>query len=111
VGALEDRHDEARIDGIEDVGDAVLLAQGGHIGRTRGVDACGHEPVVPGEGGNRVGGPIRIVVGHDHPLEERAAHRDRDDGTADPSGADDEDPHPRMLAAQLDAYFHWNEPV
>ena len=93
-GALEDRHHEARVDRVEDVGDAVLATQGRDVLGPRRVDPRGDEPVVAGEPGD---GPLRaagVVVGHDHPLEEVAARGDRDDRTPDATGADDEDPHP-----------------
>ena len=75
------------------------------------IDPRGDEPPIRGGGRDGLRGATRVVVGDDHALEEGAAHRDRDDGAADTTGADDEDPHPRILAAQPEAYFHWNEPV
>ena len=91
-GALEDRHHEARVDGVEDVGDRVLTAQSGdRVGR-RGVHARRDEPRV-GDLGDGLLGSAGVVVGHDAKLEEGAPCRDRRHRAADASGPNDEDPH------------------
>ena len=95
-GALEDRHDEARIDRVQDVADLVLPAQRGDLLRIRCVDPDGHEPRLPAVPADRLDdpfGPGPVVVGHDHPIEERAARGNRHDGAPDTSGADQQNPH------------------
>ena len=91
---LEDRHDEARIDRVQDVGDRVLAAERGDVVRLRGIDPRGDEALVAGEPGDGPLGAAGVVVGDDHPLEEVAPSRDRDDRAADTTRTDDEDPHP-----------------
>ncbi len=90
---VEDGHDEARVDRVEDVGDAVLAGEGRDIVGARGVDAGGDEPRVAILPGDRALGARRVVVGDDHRLEEVALRGDRDDRAADAAGAHDEDPH------------------
>ncbi len=61
--------------------------------RIRGVHPGRHEAGVAVEAGDGTFRARGVVVGHDDLLVERAARRDRDDGAADASGADDEDAH------------------
>jgi hypothetical protein len=88
---VEDRHDEARVDGVEHVGDAVRLDEP--------ATASAREAST-WAASTRVGDLVderlrarRVVVGDDELLEEVAADGDADGGRADASGADDEDTH------------------
>ena len=75
------------------MGDRVLLAESRDVSRLRGVDPRSDEALVVGETGDGPLGATGIVVGHDHPLEEAAPSRDRDDRAPDTTRTDDEDPH------------------
>jgi hypothetical protein len=88
---VEDRHDEARVDGVEDVRAAVLADERLHGGGIGGVDARGREPWIARVSGDRALGPGRVVVRDDHGLEELAPGRDGHDRTADAAGADHQD--------------------
>ena len=84
--AVEDRHHEPRVDGVHDVGDAVLANQfGDRVGRCR-VDPRGGEPrVADGVGG--LLGPRLVVVADDDLLEEVSSHRDGTERRTDTAGA------------------------
>lgn len=58
------------------------------------VDPIGTEAAVV-QGRNRRLGPRRVLVGHHHRLEERAAGGDPGDGGADTAGAHVQDTHDR----------------
>ncbi len=90
--AVEDRHDEARVDGVEDVGRSGLADQGRDSIGVRGVHAGRGHAGVAGARDGGLGAP-EIVVGDDDVLEEVAPQRGRDEGAADAAGADDQDPH------------------
>ena len=92
VGAFEDRHDEARVDDVEDVGDGVCAAQRGDslcVGR---VDLRGDESLV-GDARDQRLGAITVVVGHDDAVVEVATGGDERRRRTDATSADDEDPH------------------
>ena len=106
--AVEDRHDEARVDRVEDVADAVLAAQRCDVLGARRVDPGRDEPRhrrPPGDGAIGAGA---VVVGDDHVLEERPSGGDRDGGAADATGADDEDAHHEPASLQsIDPVKQW----
>ena len=91
-GAVEDRHDEPRVDGVEHMGGGVLADQGCHGLGARGIHLRRGEPLVAEFRHERFGAG-RVVVGDDDGLEEVAAAEDAGGGTADAAGADDEDAH------------------
>ena len=93
---VEDRHDEAWVDSVEDVGGAVLASDPGDVVGARRVD--------PGSDEARVGqlvddllGPGLVVVGDDVRLEELPTGRDLGRGRPDAAGADHEDAHGRTV--------------
>lgn len=97
LGAVEDRHVELRVDGVEDVRRRVLAGQRRHgLGR-RGVDPGRDEARLPrvasGDGCDRALGTRHVVVGDDPALEEATLGGDARGGVTDPAGADHEDTH------------------
>jgi hypothetical protein len=90
-GALEDRHHEARVDGVQHVRDGVLADQGRDRVGARRVDRGAEEARVAQRVHQRLRAG-RVVVGDDEQLEERASHSDADGCGAHASRADDQDP-------------------
>ena len=94
---VEDRHDEARVDGVEDVRRTVLAGQGRHGRRVGGVDLRRDKGAVTPPSrrrcGNRRLGPLQRVVGHHPQLEEVALGGDLGRRVTDPAGTDHEHTH------------------
>lgn len=95
--AGEDRHDEARVHGVEDVGDLVLARQPRHRLGIGGIDVCRHQPTLAGPSGtrrrDRGPGSAQVIVRDDERLEEVPFDSDPGGGVSDPAGPDHEDPH------------------
>ena len=94
VRTLEDRHHEPGVDGVDDVGDAVLLDEPLHRRRVGGVDLGGRGTVVLA---GRLLRPREVVVGDHERVVEVAPGDDRGERPADATGPDQQDPHEAVL--------------
>ena len=90
--AVEDRHDEARIHGIQDVGDPVLADEGCHFVRARGVHASRRHTRVRRAGDDCLRS-ADVAIRHHDVFEEGATEGRRDERAANTARADDEDSH------------------
>jgi hypothetical protein len=91
-GAVEDRHDEPRVDGVHHVRDPVRADQFGDVVGGRRVHVGRGEPRVT----YRVGGlrcPVFCVVADHDPFEEVTPRRDRTERRADTARTHQQDPH------------------
>ena len=92
---IEDRHDEPRVHGVEDMRDPVFADHRHHRVLVRGIHAHAREPAIAGHLGQRVLDAGRIVVGHHHVFEEATPGSDGHRRRADAAGPDHQDPHVR----------------
>ena len=91
--APEDRHQEARVDGVHDQVDAVGARERLDGGRVRGVDALGRVARRVADLSLHAARPVEVVVGEHHLLQPRTAAAQLGDGLPDRADADQQDLH------------------